>query len=76
MALRKIGWQSVAIDRVCRDPGERRFLSRDILASDELDLQDQGLIRRQIERLVGDDYLAIEMRAHGHSGSFRRPRLV
>ena len=73
MSVRKIHWQRLAVDGVGRDPSQRRFLSRADLATDGLDLQDQSLVRREIERLVGDDDLAIEMRVHGHGSPLRRP---
>ena len=69
MPIRKVHWQCVAVDGVGRDPSQRRLLSRDILATHGLDLEDQSLIRRQIQRLVRDDDFAIEMCTHGHSGT-------
>jgi hypothetical protein len=69
MPIRKIHWQRIAVDGVGRDPSQRRFLSRDDLSTHGLDLQDQSLIRRQIQRLVRDDDLAIEMCAHGHDAT-------
>ena len=69
MPIRKIHRQCVAVYGVGSDPIEGRFASRDMLRTHGLNLQDQSLIRRQIQGLVRNDDFAIEMRADGHDGT-------
>src|ERR1035438_2172771 len=62
----QIGGQRVAVNRIGGDPRQRRILR---LAVKRLDLNDQGLIRPEVERLTRNDDLAIEMCVDRHEGS-------
>ena len=59
VSIGQIGGQRVAVNRIGGDPSQRRLL-RWLPRSHPLDLHNQGLIRREIERLVWDDGLAIK----------------
>jgi len=54
----QIGGQRLAVNRIGGDPSQRRLFRP---ALKRLDLNDQGLIRPEVERLIRYDDLAIEM---------------
>jgi len=54
----QIDGQGVVLNRIRRDPIQRRLLR---LALDRLDLNNEGLIRPEVERFVRNDNLAIEV---------------
>src|ERR1017187_5047019 len=59
----QIGGQRVAVNRIGGDPCQRRLFR---LALDRLDLNDQGLIRTEVDRLIGDDGPAFKMCVDRH----------
>src|ERR1017187_6689334 len=62
----QIRGQRVVLNRIGGDPSQRRLFR---LALKRLDLNDEGLIRPEVEWLVWDDGLAIKMCVDRHDGS-------
>src|ERR1017187_4198113 len=62
----QIRGQRVAVNRIGGDPSQRRLFR---LALKRLPLNDEGLIRPEVEWLVWDDGLAIKMCVDRHDGS-------
>ena len=70
MLIGQVGGQRVALNRISGDPSQRRLL---YFTLERFDLNDQGLVWPEVERLLGNDELAIEMCADRHGGSCRQP---
>ena len=67
MLIGQISRKRVVLDCVSGDPSQRRFFRFTI---ERLDVNPQGLIWPEVERLVWHDDLAVEMCGDRHVGAF------